>query len=314
MAGLIGAFGAYLSECDTIGFNSFKEKLQKLKDYMNYRNIPEDIQASILFFHHCRWKDSQTLDERETLRILPEPLQLDISFAVKQRVIRLVPILDSLPVIVQKRIAHALILQVYSIHEHPIIYSQGDIGWEIYFIASGVVSISLPTDFSELDATGRSNAAANKEKFDSIGLILGAGNHLGESCICSESGVRQETVTAKTTKVEAYALSKEDLDGICRLMGSEKGSQLRHALLSRNKSNWHSFADEIKGTNIDWDDTAQHERQSSFNLLPWSTPKPMNELMAARPTARRTLRRSSIGSASFPASPGSDYGSPSSIV
>ena len=64
---------------------------------MSYRNIPEEIQASILFFHHRRWKDSQTLDERETLRILPEPLQLDISFAVKQRVIWLVPILQSLP-------------------------------------------------------------------------------------------------------------------------------------------------------------------------------------------------------------------------
>jgi len=201
LAGLIGAFGAYLSESDTVGLNSFKEKIQKLKQYLTYRHIPEDIQASILFFHHCRWKDSQTLDERETLSILPEPLQLDISFAVKQRVIRLVPVLNSLPDIVQKRIAHALILQVYSLRDHPIIYSQGDIGFEIYFIASGVVSIELPEDFTELDETGRANATANKEKFDSIGLILSAGNHVGESCLCSKSGVRQETVVARTKKV-----------------------------------------------------------------------------------------------------------------
>ena len=53
LAGLIGAFGAYLAECDTIGFNAFKEKIQKLKKYLQYRNIPDDIQASILFFHHC---------------------------------------------------------------------------------------------------------------------------------------------------------------------------------------------------------------------------------------------------------------------
>ena len=97
------------------GINSFKEKITQLKQYLSYRHIPDDMQASILFFHHCRWKDSQTLDERETLSILPEPLQLDISFAVKQRVIRLVPILDTLPDIVQKRIAHCLILQVYSL-------------------------------------------------------------------------------------------------------------------------------------------------------------------------------------------------------
>ncbi|KAL7540091.1 hypothetical protein ACHAXR_012578 [Thalassiosira sp. AJA248-18] len=334
LAGLIGAFGAYLSECDTLGFNAFKEKIQMLKKYMTYRTIPGDIQASILYFHHCRWKDSQTLDERETLRILPAPLQLDISFAVKRRVIRLVPILDSLPTIVQKRIAHALIMQVYSFREHPIIYSQGDIGWEIYFIVSGVVSISLPTDFSELDMTGRSNAAANKQKFESIGLILGAGNHVGESCICSESGVRQETVAAMTMKVEAYALSKEDLDDICRLMGSEKGSQLRHALLTRNARNWHSF-DEIEGISANWDDntdTSSHERQSSYKLLPWATPKNNNSLVTESGNNRGTVRRRRRTSqpnlrSSFSASPGSikmdlrlnedersDYGSPSSIV
>ena len=201
LAGLIGAFGAYLAESDTIGSNAFQEKIQKLKKYLQYRNIPEDIQASILFFHHCRWKDSQTLDERETLSILPEPLQLDISFAVKQRVIRLVPVLATLPDIVQKRIAHSLILQVYSLRDNPTVYSQGDIGFEIYFIASGVVSIALPDDVTELDETGRANAAANKQKFDSIGLILGAGSHVGESCLCSKSGVRQETVVARSAKV-----------------------------------------------------------------------------------------------------------------
>jgi len=309
LAGLIGAFGAYLSECDKLGFNSFKEKLQKLKKYMNYRNIPEDVQASILFFHHCRWKDSQTLDERETLQILPEPLQLEISFAVKRRIIRLAPILDALTEIVQKRIAHALLLQVYSQREHPIIYSQGDIGWEIYFIASGVVSISLPTDLSGLDATGRSNAAANKQKFDSIGLVLTAGNHIGESCICSESGVRQETVTTITTRVEAYALSKGDLDGICRLMGTEKGSQFRHALLSRNNRNWHSF-DEPENTTADWDDqsSSSHARQSSFKHLPWSTPNLMSELTSAGPNPRQSIRRgrrrSGIGSFALASSPG----------
>ena len=182
---------------------------------MKYRNIPEDIQASILFFHHCRWTHSQALDEQDTLQILPEPLQLEITFAVKQRVIRLVPILDSLPVIVQKRITHALILQIYSRQDRPCIYSQGDIGWEIYFITLGVVSILLPTNFAELDVAGRSNAAANKQKFDSLRLLLGQGNHAGEGCICSESGVRQETVTAITAKAETYVSSKEDLIGIC---------------------------------------------------------------------------------------------------
>lgn len=279
LAGLIGAFGAYLGESDTIGSNAFKDKIQKLTKYLDYRNIPEEIQASILFFHHCRWKDSQTLDERETLSLLPEPLQLDISFAVKRRVIRQVPILDSLPNIVQKRIAHALILQVFSTRDHPLVYSQGDIGWEIFFIGSGVVSVSLPTDMTDLDETGRANAGANKQKFDSIGLVLGAGNHVGETCISSKSGVRQETIVALTAKVELYALTKDDLNEVCRLMGPEKGVALKRALLTRNKSAWHNF-DEIEGLTADWDDvtSSNERRQDSLggrnnSFFPWSTPK-----------------------------------------
>jgi len=296
LAGLIGGFGAYLAESDTIGFNSFKEKITQLKQYLSYRHIPDDMQASILFFHHCRWRDSQTLDERETLSILPEPLQLDISFAVKQRVIRLVPILDTLPDIVQKRIAHCLILQVYSLRHHPTIYSQGDIGFEIYFIASGVVQIALPDDFTELDETGRANADANKQKFESIGLILGAGNHIGESCLCSKSGVRQETIVCRgLEKVELYVLQKDDLNDICSLMGPESGSKLKHALLSRNKSNWHSF-DDIAGID-DWENevssSTEHltSRQNSLDkrssFFPWATPT-----TGARSTENR--RRSSV--------------------
>ncbi|KAL9190988.1 hypothetical protein ACHAXT_000694 [Thalassiosira profunda] len=296
LAGMIGAFGAYLSEVDTLGVNAYKEKIQQLKKYMHYRDLPDDIQASILFFHQRRWKDSQTLDERETLRILPGPLQLDISFAVKQKVIRLVPILDALPTIVQQRIAHALILQVYSVRDHPIVYAQGDIGWEIYFIASGVVAITLPTDLTELDSTGRSNASSNKEKFDAIGRTLGPGNHVGESCLCSESGVRQETVMARTLKVEAYVLSREDLDGICRLLGVEKGSALRHALLCRNKASWHTFtdADSVVAEWEEEDETSvsgeRRKKQASHNAIPWATPKPGSELTGAGQNTRTTMR------------------------
>lgn len=75
LAALIGAFGAYLQQNDKTGPNSFHAKIERVKQYMRFRNIPPDIQNSILFFHQCRWEASQTLDERETLSLLPQPLQ-----------------------------------------------------------------------------------------------------------------------------------------------------------------------------------------------------------------------------------------------
>ena len=49
-AGLVGAFGALLSQNDTLGLNSFKIKMKKLKQYMIYRCIPDHLQSSIFFF------------------------------------------------------------------------------------------------------------------------------------------------------------------------------------------------------------------------------------------------------------------------
>ena len=233
LAALIGAFGAYLQQNDITGRNSFHAKIEQVKRYMKFRNIPHEIQNSILFFHNCRWEASQTLDERETLSLLPHPLQLDIMFSVKQRVIHMVPIFDSLPIIVQKRIAHALRPQVYAPHDNAIIYNVGDVGWDVFFIASGYVNIQLPVDATELDATGRANWTTNKHKFDSTGLVLGPGNTVGESCLCSYSGVRQETASA-ATRVEIYALCKEDFDDICLTMPPSEGKALREGLLGRD--------------------------------------------------------------------------------
>ena len=232
LAALIGAFCIFLQQSDTTGQNSFYTKIERVKQYMRFRNIPRDIQKSILFYHQCRWEASQTLDERKTLSILPQPLQLDISFAVKQRIIHMVPILDSLPIIVQKRIAHALMPQVYAPRDNPIVYNVGDIGWDLFFISSGFVSISLPDDATELDLEGREGWMSNKIKFDSTGLVLGPGNHVGEYCLCSNSGVRQETVIA-ATKVEIYALGRENFEDICALMPPSKAKTLRKSLLSK---------------------------------------------------------------------------------
>ena len=163
---------------------------------------------------------------KKTLRF-----RLDISFAVKEKIIHIVPIFESLPIIVQKRIAHALRPQVYAPRDNPIIYNVGDIGWDLFFIASGFVSISLPDDATELDAAGKADFTSNKHKFDSSGLVLGPGSHVGESCLCSNSGVRQETVIA-ATQVEIYALCRDDFDDISRVMGPSKGKALKESLLA----------------------------------------------------------------------------------
>ena len=303
LAGLIGAMVQLLSQNDTLGANSFKTKIQKLKEYMVYRKLPPSLQNNILFFHHCRWRDSQTNDEREMLSILPEPLQLDISFAVKSaRAIQVVPILRSLPNIVQKRLCNALILQVYP--PNSVIYSVGELGWEIYFIASGVVSIVLPSDLSELDSAGRADAEITRQKFQSIGFLLGVGNHVGESCLKIQTGVRQESVITKS-KVEVYALSKDDLDTIGTFMEHSKRKMLVQSLLIKNGNCWHTFEDINESedndnisltSEIESMAVSRRKKQNSQNSgsFPWSSSKSMTSIGATgRASTIMTKRRMS---------------------
>eukprot|EP00814_Leptocylindrus_danicus_P018467 CAMPEP_0116042656 /NCGR_PEP_ID=MMETSP0321-20121206/25832_1 /TAXON_ID=163516 /ORGANISM="Leptocylindrus danicus var. danicus, Strain B650" /LENGTH=1504 /DNA_ID=CAMNT_0003523199 /DNA_START=812 /DNA_END=5322 /DNA_ORIENTATION=+ len=240
-AGIIGAFTAYLSHSDTSGHNAFELKMQKLQEYMKYRNLPTTLQNEILLHHQNKWQKTQILDGRAVMSILPVPLQMDLSFAVLESVIMSVPILSRRSRIVQKRLAHALSLQVCSID--AIVYTVGDIGFDVYFIGSGLVKAHLPKDLSLLDAEGKAAADRVRTKADAIGTVYRPGNHFGESCLVGTSGVRQETIVAKTI-TELYLISKDDIDCICSYMSAADKKQLYNDLIKRNGSTWHSFEED----------------------------------------------------------------------
>ena len=238
MAGLIGSFAEYLSHNDESGQSAFETKIQKLQDYMKYRNLPSSLQHEILFFHRHKWTNSHVLDERSVLSVLPIPLQMELSYELLKPKIFQFPILSEAEIVVQKRISHALMRQVCP--SNATIYNAGDIGWDVYFIGAGLIKISLPSDLNILDEEGKANMAHTKEKAASVGLLYRPGNHFGEFCLKSQSGVRQETVIAKTMTT-LYLISKKSLDYIFNFMTKEQRDRLVSNLLSRNGNVWHSF-------------------------------------------------------------------------
>ena len=261
-AGIIGSFTAFLSHNDTSGPNAFKLKMQKLQEYMKYRKLPHDLQTAILLHHKYKWRKSQILDEREVMNILPRPLQLDLSYAVVSDVIRNVPILGECSMIMQKRIAHSFTIQTCS--PNSVIYEAGDIGWDVYFIGSGLIKIVLPKNLSVLDAAGRAASGRAKRKADAIGSLYRIGNHFGESCLTSLSGVRQETSEARTL-AELYLLHKSDLDVICSYMNSKDREKFREGLLARNGNVRHTFEGDEEEEEIEMKKQLQEEEGRRAN-------------------------------------------------
>lgn len=286
-AGIIGAFTAYLSHNDTSGTNAFKLKVNKLQEYMRYRNLPIQLQSEIHTFHRHKWEQSHIMDERSIMSILPLPLKMDLSYEVLKHIIYQVPILGSLTKKVQKRIAHALSLQVCP--PHSAVYRVGDIGWDIFFIGKGLCKVKLPADLSDLDAAGKADVERLRQKADSVGLLYRIGNHFGESCLNSISGVRQETITAKTS-AELYSISKDELEHIWSYMAPRDREKFRRDLLMRNGNTWHRFDDDDKeeedgnsGMRPSLPNTSLRARQATF--LSWTKPQRSSTIS---PHARRT--------------------------
>lgn len=229
-ATLIGAFTAYLQTVDTSGLNAFKMKLQAISEYMHHRNFPEKLIDAVLLHHkHC-WYRSHCLDESRVTADLPTPLRMEIAFAVHRRAVQRMPILASEPEILQMRFALAFKSQFCI--QGTLIYEAGDIGWEVYFINSGQIRLSLPQDLSVLDAAGRAKrrieqrlnvaravgpdgsgrgSAKMHEEEPALGVERGSGAHFGTQCLRSLSGVREETAAAIQV-TELYFMSKSTLD------------------------------------------------------------------------------------------------------
>ena len=310
-AGIIGSFTAFLSHNDTSGPNAFKLKMQKLQEYMKYRKLPQDLQTAILLHHKYKWRKSQILDEREVMNILPRPLQLDLSYAVVSDVIKNVPILSECSVIMQKRIAHSFTIQTCS--PNSIIYEAGDIGWDVYFIGSGLIKVVLPKDLSVLDAAGRAASGRAKRKADAIGSLYRIGNHFGESCLTSLSGVRQETTEARTL-AELYLLQKDDMDMICNYMTGEDRSKFREGLLARNGNVRHTFEgdeeEEEKELDVELKKDESRKTRMSMELSPSNPNKRRTrkslekreekEQIQANPYQQKNIRRKTLGLNSKP--------------
>jgi len=246
-AGIIGAFGAFLSHSDTSGTNAFEFKLQKLQEYMKYRNLPIKLQENIIGHHVNKWEKSRIIDEQSVMNTLSIPLQIDLYYHVLEPILNLVPILRKQSIIVQKRLAYAMQLQICT--SNCAVYSVGDIGYDIYFIGSGLIQVTLPENPSQLDSEGKSAVNRNKAKTDALGTIYRPGNHFGESCLVGVSGVRQENVVAFTV-AELYLISKESIDYVCSYMSLDAKRQLYLDLVQRNGNIWHCFEENLNVSTI----------------------------------------------------------------
>jgi hypothetical protein len=184
--------------------------------------------------------------------------------------------------------------------KNTTIYHAGDIGWDIYFIGGGLVKVQLPKNLSILDEEGRANIERTRDKATSLGLLYKAGNHFGESCLESITGVRRESTIASTV-VKLHLLSKESLDEIFTYTPWKERNQLRRGLLSRNGNVWHSFDEEELRPKPLALTSGRSGTRNSF--LTWTKPQRMSVVQKRGNETDKTIRQTERKEVEKPAKP-----------
>ena len=146
-------------------------------------------------------------------------------------------------------------------------YNQGDIGWEVYFVSHGVIDALLPNvsaqvedarpetgleveDTDELRGSAEWSSlqmALDKEAI--LGNLYREGNHFGETCLVSRTGVRLDTTTAVTV-TELFSISREEIESTLAFLPVAKRETIMTQLLSCNGHIKHTVPSKMKRKSI----------------------------------------------------------------
>ncbi len=112
------------------------------------------------------------------------------------------------------------------------LYKAGDVGQCVYFISYGSVSIDLQADRSMLDSRGITSMQILLHKQEAHGEIHVAGDHFGEFCVVSSSGLRADSAKV-LSGTEVYSLSKTDIWSIFQYLTVEQRRSFIFELMTR---------------------------------------------------------------------------------
>ncbi|KAJ3114433.1 hypothetical protein HDU96_002103 [Phlyctochytrium bullatum] len=139
---LVGTISSFSFGLDSSG-RKYREKIDEVNEYMTYRNLSDGIKKKVRDYFDLKYK-GKFFDEEAILKEMNDSLRLEIAVHNCQDLIAKVPFLrremnDGRDEVFMGRIARALKPKYFV--KGDIIFEQGWVGNEMYFILNGSVSI-----------------------------------------------------------------------------------------------------------------------------------------------------------------------------
>ncbi|KAI8820100.1 uncharacterized protein EV422DRAFT_596928 [Fimicolochytrium jonesii] len=189
---VLGSISSLMSSLDPMG-RMYKHKIEEVNEYMKYKNVDPALRDRVNEFFHLKYR-GKYFKERELLGELNDNLRQEILVNNCRELVGKVSFLsrkmdDGRDEIFLGRIASALKAVYYLTGD--IIFEQGKVGNEMFFIISGSVDVIINTKV--------------------VGT-LNSGQFFGEVALLAQTA-RTATIQAQTNVV-AYQLDGSDFDEI----------------------------------------------------------------------------------------------------
>ncbi len=135
---IIGNLASMLANSD-LARTQFRAKMEKIQTFMQYRDVPGELQDSIRTYYDYLWNNRRGFDESAVLDELPSSLKLQVALHLNKEIIEKVPMFNGAPDDLIRQIVLNLKPVLYT--PGDFIFRKGEMGDQMYFISRGKVEI-----------------------------------------------------------------------------------------------------------------------------------------------------------------------------
>lgn len=135
---IIGNLASMLANSD-LARTQFRAKLEKIQTFMQYREVPDELQDNIRTYYDYLWNNRRGFDESAVLEELPSSLKLQVALHLNKEIIEKVPMFNGAPNDLIRQIVLNLKPVLYTPGDY--IFRKGEMGDQMYFISRGKVEI-----------------------------------------------------------------------------------------------------------------------------------------------------------------------------
>jgi CRP-like cAMP-binding protein len=135
---IIGNLASMLANSD-LARTQFRAKMEKIQTFMQYRDVPAELQDNIRTYYDYLWNNRRGFDESAVLDELPSTLKLQVALHLNKDIIEKVPMFNGAPDDLIRQIVLNLKPVLYT--PGDFIFRKGEMGDQMYFISRGKVEI-----------------------------------------------------------------------------------------------------------------------------------------------------------------------------